>query len=204
MATLVTDPRLEERLKQQRRASGADRYDEVWEGVYMMAPLPNNEHRQMVLRLAMVLEEVVGLGGAGEVYPGVNLAGPGDDWEHDFRVPDLAVFLRGGAAEDCGTHWRGPADFLVEITSPGDQTREKFPFYDRIEVAELLLIDRDPWTLELFRRREGRLTKVGQSCLPFGDMLASQSLGLAFQLIASHPRPRIQVIHPATGRRWLA
>jgi hypothetical protein len=30
MATLVIDRDLEERLKAERKASGADRYDEVW------------------------------------------------------------------------------------------------------------------------------------------------------------------------------
>lgn len=43
MATMIHDRLLEERLHNERAATGADRYDEIWEGVYMMAPMPNNE-----------------------------------------------------------------------------------------------------------------------------------------------------------------
>ncbi len=203
MATLVTDPRLEERLKEQRTAWGADRYDEVWGGVYTMAPLPNDEHQEIVSRLVSILEEVVGWPGIGKVRPGVNLAGPGEDWEHDYRVPDVAVFLRGGGAENRDTHWRGPADFLVEITSPGDRAREKIPFYARIGVKELLLIERHPWTLELYRSQEGGLVTVGQSTPRGGEVLTSRTVPLEFQLLPGSPRPNIQVTHPATGRRWL-
>ncbi len=78
MTALVLDSWLEARLKEERRQSGADRYDDVWEGVYTMAPMPTNEHQQIV------------------------------------------------------------TDFLVEITSPDDRTREKLPFYSRIGVAELV------------------------------------------------------------------
>jgi len=45
MVILVVDPYVEDRLITERKASGADRYDEVWEGVYMMTPIPNTEHR---------------------------------------------------------------------------------------------------------------------------------------------------------------
>ncbi len=34
MAILLTDPVLEQRLKEERQAAGTDRYDEVWEDVY--------------------------------------------------------------------------------------------------------------------------------------------------------------------------
>jgi hypothetical protein len=39
------------------------------------------------------------------------------------------VFLAEGKAVYCGTHWRGAADFLVEIISHGERTRDKIPFY---------------------------------------------------------------------------
>ena len=43
MATLVIDPPLEQRLREDRHARGADHHDEVWNGVYVMTPMPNNE-----------------------------------------------------------------------------------------------------------------------------------------------------------------
>ncbi|HUT93138.1 MAG TPA: Uma2 family endonuclease [Thermoguttaceae bacterium] len=203
MAVLVTDPRLEEQLIEQRRASGADHHDEVWEGIYMMAPLPNSEHQRIVARLVSVLAEVVAWPGLGDVFPGVNLTGVAEDWQHDFRVPDVAVFLNDGPGENCDTHWRGGADFLVEITSPGDRTAEKIPFYGRIGVKELLVVDRQPWRLGLYRGREGRMEKVGQSVPDQGETLASEAVGLQFRLVAADPRPQIEVTHRATGRVWL-
>ncbi len=203
MTMLITDPRLEERLKVEREARGADRYDEVWEGIYMMVPMPNDEHQQIVTRIAVILQEVVGWPGGGEVRAGVNLSDRETDWERNYRVPDVAVFLPDGDAENCDTHWRGGADLLVEITSPGDRTREKISFYSRIGVKELLLLDREPWTLELYRPQEGQLQKVGRSSPDAADVLGSAMVPLSFQLIPGDRRPQIEVIHTDSGRRWL-
>ena len=38
MVALIQDPQLEQELIAKRRETGADRYDEVWEGVYVMSP----------------------------------------------------------------------------------------------------------------------------------------------------------------------
>ena len=203
MAILVNDPWLEERLKVEREESGADRYDEVWEGIYMMTPMPNIEHQNIVIRLASILQDVVGWSALGEVFSGVNLSDRVSDWEHDYRVPDVAVFLREGSAENCGTHWRGAADFLVEITSPDDRTREKMHFYERLGVRELLLVDRQPWTLELYRLAQDRLEKVGQSNLDAPDVLASEGVPLQFRLVPGEPRPQIEVTHADSRRHWL-
>ncbi len=203
MAILVADPYVADRLLAERKASGADRYDEVWEGIYMMVPMPNDEHQQIVSRLGSVFEEIVGWPGLGEVRPGVNLTDLRDDWTRDYRVPDVAVFLHEGSAENCGTHWRGGADLLVEITSPGDRTHEKLPFYSRLGVRELLVIDREPWTLELYRRHGDRLKKFGQSGLDSDDVLASEVVPLTFQLVAGTPRPNIKATHTESERSWL-
>ena len=112
-----------------------------------------------------------------QVFPGVNLSDRDEGWKQNFREPDVAVFLRGGKAINRGTHWQGAADFLVEIISPGERTREKIPFYSSIGVVELLIVDRDPWSLELYRQQDGQLTKVGQSTLAAPDVLASQTVG---------------------------
>src|SRR5207253_305814 len=76
-------------------------------------------------------------------------------------------------ARDCGTHWCGGPDFCVEIASPGDRSRDKLAFYAGIGVRELLLVDRDPWALELFRLSAGRLEPVGRSDLSKQDALPS-------------------------------
>ena len=198
MAVMVLDPYVEQQVLAQRAGSDGDQYDEVWEGVYVVTPLPNNEHQELVGELVSVLGEAVARPGLGCVFPGVNLSDREKGWEQNYREPDVAVFLRDGRAIDCGTHWRGAADFLVEIISPGERTREKLPFYSSIGVVELLIIDRDPWTLELYRHQDGQLTQVGQSTLASPAVLTSQTVGLTFQLLPGDPRPQIQVNHPAT------
>jgi Uma2 family endonuclease len=203
MAVLITDPSLEERFIEERKICGSDRWDEVWEGVYIVTPLPNNEHQRIVSRLVGILVEVITSSGLGEVFAGVNLSDVDGDWEHDFRGPDVAVFLKTGKAIDCGTHWRGAADFLVEIISPGDRTREKIPFYDRIGVVELLVIDREPWSLELYQRRDGRLQLIGQSTLEKNAVLKSSLLPLSFQLIPAAMRPQIAVEQVLSNHKWL-
>ncbi|MCC6125056.1 MAG: Uma2 family endonuclease [Pirellulales bacterium] len=204
MTMLIKDPRLEESLIESRRRTDADRWDEVWEGVYIVSPQPNNEHQKIVIRLGSILEEVVDQAGLGDVFPGVNLSDQEEDWEFNYRAPDVAVFLKSGKAVDCGTYWRGPADFLVEIVSPNDATYEKIPFYDKLGVVELLIVDRDPWKLELYARRDGRLQKTGESNLENRAVLQSDSVGLSFQLAPGKDRPQIAVEHSPSGKRWMA
>jgi len=129
----------------------------------MMVPMENDEHQDLVMGIAAALYATITVPQLGEVRPGVNLSELGEDWMRGYRVPDVAVFLHAGSAENCGTHWRGAADLLVEITSPNDHTREKLPFYSRLGVRELLIVERQTWTLELYRPQQGQLVKVGQS-----------------------------------------
>lgn len=203
MTALILDAGLEKRLIEERQAWGADKHDEVWEGVYVMAALPDDEHQEIAARLVRILDETLGDTAGARVRGGVNLAGLDvEDWKQDFRVPDVALFLRDTAAANRETHWRGPADFLVEITSPGDRTREKVPSYETLGVVELLIVDRHGWNLELYRHDGARLRLVGTSSPESGEALRSRSLDLAFQLVPAEGRPRIRVTHPASGRAW--
>jgi Uma2 family endonuclease len=203
MAVLVTDRNVEERLKAEREFSGADRYDEVWDGVYVMPPMPNDEHQQLVMRMGSILQELVGWPGLGEVRAGVNVSDREDGWEHNYRVPDLAVFLHGGAAKNCGTHWCGGPDFLVEIVSRDDQSRDKLPFYQALGTRELLLIDRDPWALELHQLRKKQFMKAGPITPQRPETLISDVLPLAFCLMPGSARPMIEITHQKDQRRWL-
>ena len=211
MAILVGDPNVEDRLLAERRASGADRYDEVWEGVYMMTPIPNTEHQVLVAQLTSVLLEVIDGPQRGIVCPGINLCSSDiDDWTQDYRVPDVAVLLHDGDGKDCDTHWRGGVDFLIEVTSPNDHTHKKLPFYSRIGVRELLIVERQTWTLELYRHQQGQLAKVGQSTPTDSstgvspvETLTSERVPLTFRLVAGDPRPQIEIVHVEGGRTWV-
>ena len=167
MATLIADPGVEQRLIAERRAMGADRKDEVWDGVYIIMPDPNVEHQRLVMRLGVVFSEVVNPPAGGDVFPGLNLSDRGEDWKDNYRCPDVAVFLSGNTAQVFEAHICGPADFLVEIVSPNDKTRDKFDFYGGLGVRELLVIDRQPWSLEMVSPQRQRTSPGGAiECLP--------------------------------------
>jgi Uma2 family endonuclease len=204
MPVFVTDPRIEERLLAERQRIGADRYDEVWEGVYMMAPMPNIEHQEIVAGLVGALLQIVVGELQGKVFPGINVSDREEGWEQNYRCPDVAVYLASNRAKDCGTHWRGGPDFAVEIVSPHDRAREKLPFYAAVGTRELLIVDRDPWQLELCRLEAGKLSLLGRAAPEEGASLASAVLPASFALEASSGRPRIRIRAADGKRQWSA
>lgn len=204
MVMLVTEPGVEERLIAERRAAGIDHHDEVWEGVYVVSPIANNEHQWLAFELAAIIQAVIRAAGMnGRTFPGVNVSDQEADWRQNFRVPDVAVFLAGNPAQDRETHWFGGPDFAVEIVSPGDRSLEKVPFYAAVGVRELLIVDRAPWTLQLFRLDSRRVVSVEQSTIEQPGALASQVLPLSFRLVPGNPRPQIEVLQRDSRQQWL-
>lgn len=74
MSILVNDPIVAEALLARRRASGGDRFDEVWDGVYGMSPMANNEHQGLLNDLATALTTVIDWQGLGRTLPGANVS----------------------------------------------------------------------------------------------------------------------------------
>ena len=203
MTTLILDADFEAQTLAQRRALGLDRFDEVWDGVYIMAPLANNEHQDLRSSLAAAMRNAVGWDGPERVHAGANVSDREEGWLHNYRIPDVVVVYPGGAARDCDTHWCGGPDFCVEIASPGDRSHDKLDFYARIGVRELLLVDRDPWDVQLYRLANGRLQLVGHSDASGGDVIASEVVPVSFRLVPGAPRPKIEVTHRDDARHWI-
>jgi hypothetical protein len=95
VATLVLgDPPPElEALIERRRRAGADRFDEVWEGVYHVVPGPSHAHASIEWQLAGLLSpaaRAAGLEPTGQFNLGVS--------EHDLRVPDGGLHRPGREA----------------------------------------------------------------------------------------------------------
>ena len=201
MATVVMDRKLAEELRQERIEAGSDRWDEVWEGTYMMAPLPNNEHQELVGAWVAVLRTIV-RPGQGLVFPGANVSDRVKGWEFNYRCPDVVLYLAGTKAKNCRTHWCGGPDFAMEIISPDDMVRDKFPFYGKVAMRELLIIDRDPWALELLRLSGKKLRSVGVSSGKRGRLLPSNVLPLSFRLVAGTRRPNIEVSRSTDKQSW--
>ncbi len=204
MEMIVLDPFEQGELIEKRIDSGADRFDEVWDGVYIVSPLPNDEHQDVVGLLTYAFICAIQGPGLGLVRPGVNVSDLEEQWEHNYRGPDVVVFLKGTKSRNLGTHWMGGPDFAVEVVSRNDRSREKFEFYAKVGTRELLLVDRYPWGLELYRLVDGVLVLVGTSTLDRPEFLSSQVLPLRFRLVAGDERPSIEITHADGVQRWSA
>ncbi len=204
MALFIGDRDVTKRLIRERRAKGLDRIDEVWRGVYFMSPSPNLEHQTFTNRISTALTISIEFAGLGLVQAGVDITDREENWTKNYRCPDVSVFLNETTAIPKGTHWFGGPDFAVEILSPGDRSRKKLKFYAKVGVKELLLVDRDPWALELYRLHEGVLGLVGKSTLENPAILTSQVVPLSYQLEAGEPRPRLLMVHSDGVQRWSA
>lgn len=205
MTALITDRLLEERLIAERQATGADRWDEVWDGVYVMNPMANLEHQRVASRFVTALSNALE-GSPAEVIGPINVSDREEGWTHNYRIPDAVVLLRECAAKDCDTHVCGGPDFVCEIVSEGDRTHAKFEFYAKIGVREFLIIDRDPWQLELYSREDKDFRLLERGTPADGKSIQSLILPLQFRLglSASMNRPQIEIVRTTDGQRWLA
>jgi Uma2 family endonuclease len=156
MRTLfVTDPPTEvEDWLERRRALGQDLYDEVWEGEYHVAPAPSNGHADIQAQLIRLLAPLADLAGLSVRGP-CNIGRRGD-----YRVPDLA-FLR----RQLHPVWNPTATLVVEVVSPGDESRHKLDFYFRAGVEEMLIIDPDARGVEWLTRGATAFEPTDRSAL---------------------------------------
>ncbi len=123
-------PELEDFLAR-RRALGQDGHDEVWEGVYHVAPHAHTDHGILEFALGVVLSPHVqraGLVATTAFNLGTGLL--------DFRVPDLGVHRSRPGVLHAPT-----ALLVVEVLSPDDESYEKFGFYAAHGVQEILVAD---------------------------------------------------------------
>jgi hypothetical protein len=170
-----------------------------------MSPLADDTHQELTGSFYEVFQEAH-LPEGTRVRPGVNVSDrdSDDDWRKNYRCPDVVVFLPHTSAVCKGAYWFGGPDFAVEVLSPRDRARKKLGFYARVGTRELLLVDRAPWALELYRLDDGAMRRVGTSTMEHSDTIASAVLPLSFRLIAGETaeRPRIEARHDTDGRTW--
>jgi Uma2 family endonuclease len=202
MGFLVTNPALARKLKARREKSPSAPRDEVWEGVYVMSPMANYEHQRFVGRLTTALTTIVDLLGGGDVLPGLNVSDRVEDWKANYREPDVAVYLPGNPAIFRKAFVCGGPDFAVEILSDNDLARKKLDFYAKVNTRELLILDRDPWALELYRLTNGKLELVGISTPETPETLTSGVLPLTLRLVPGETRPTIELCRLDGGQTW--
>jgi Uma2 family endonuclease len=125
-----------------RRRTGADQWDEMWEGVLHMAPSPNRDHQDFEYELEAWLREYWAKPNGCRVYHQINIAEHGT-WPNNYRIPDLVLLTPERFHIDCNEYFDGGPDAVVEIHSPGDEAYDKLPFYALVGVREVWIIDRD-------------------------------------------------------------
>jgi len=147
-------------ILERRRRTGADIWDEMWEGVLHMPPTPNRAHQNLQGEIEMWLRVHWAHPRGNKVYHEINLASPGG-WPNNYRIPDLLLLTPDRFGIDHNEYFEGPPLVVVEIRSPGDETMEKMPFYAKLGVPEVWIVDRD--------------TNAPELCVLEGDDYKSQS-----------------------------
>ena len=139
---------------EQRRVLGQDGRDEVWDGVYHVAPHEHGRNGAVAMELVVVLREAAlaaGLRAGGSFNLGS---------KDDFRVPDLG-FHRGSPDH----LYFATAALLVEVLSPDDETYAKFGFYAVHGVDELWVVDPLERTVRMWTLVDGAYDEVDSSPL---------------------------------------
>lgn len=149
MTSMATD--LQD-LIARRRATGADLYDEIWDGEYHMAPAPHPFHGYLEGLFAIILHPVAQRAGLVDTGP-FNLGNPSD-----YRVPDRGLH-RALPTE----MWVPTAALVVEVLSPGDESWKKLGFYAAHAVDEILAVDGEQERLTWLARRGDHYDEVTSS-----------------------------------------
>lgn len=143
-------PEVPEHLLRWRKKTGADRWDEIWEGVLHMAPAPNREHQDLEASLEMWLRLHWSQPRQYRVYHQINVAAPGGWPNQDYRIPDLVLLTPDRFSIDRNEYFDGAPSVVVEIHSPGDEAFDKLSFYAGLRVPETWIVHRDTRQPEIF------------------------------------------------------
>lgn len=174
-----------------RRRLGLDRWDEVWEGVYHMAPPPDEEHQVVTDSLfgtlwSYILRHKLGVIRSNKAIR--DMRHP----EQDYRIPEW-IFFRSGRESMLKGGWyveEGP-DAALEVVSPGDETDEKIPFYEKMGLGEMLRVERDSRRVQVLRLVAGRLTPVSPNA---DGWVYSEALRAFFRTDVSSAKPAVRVL----------
>ena len=141
----------------ERKRSGAERFDEMWEGILHMSPSPNRIHQNLVGDLRDFLNRFWAKPNGGEVIHEINVVHPDDkaDWINNYRIPDIVLLSHDRLALENDAFILGAPLICIEVRSPKDESFEKLRFYAKLGVPEVWIIDRDTKKPEVFVLADG-------------------------------------------------
>jgi Uma2 family endonuclease len=162
---------------EERKQRGADRWDEMWDGILHMPPMPIRDHQDFQDDLRDWLKQFWARPRRYRVHRDVNVASIGG-WPDNYRIPDLILLTPDRFHIDHNVYFEGAPTVTIEIRSPGDEAYEKLEFYGVLGVPEVWIIHRDTRVLELFtlRGEEYLREQVTRQ-----DWLLSPATGIEFQ-----------------------
>ena len=144
-----------------RERTGADRFDEMWEGVLHMPPSPSFHHQSHASHILNFFVEVwcPRVGGAAVMQVNVST---NDRWDQDYRIPDVSVMLPERVPQ--GEVMFVRPNVVFEVRSPGDETYDKLPFYAAIGgEAVVVVVERDTKAVQVFALAGGNFILVPPS-----------------------------------------
>jgi Uma2 family endonuclease len=186
MRTVIASP--DPSWLEERRRCGADRWDEVWDGVLHVPPEPSFFHQRLESRLVEVFGPLARARGL-EALVTFSILDPRNH-DRNYRTPDVVV-LDPSLAIPRGTE--GPVELVVEVLSPHDESRDKFAFYAERGVKEIWLVDPESRAHEIYLLRGSSYFAVlaersGVTRAPALDLELS---------IAAGPKLRVAWVHGA-------
>jgi Uma2 family endonuclease len=136
---------------QERSSLGLDHRDEVWDGVLHVVPPTTFNHQEIELELTITLRTIARSCGLIAVHQAGVFFEAGFDREN-YRTPDVVVVDREFVSKR-GVERR--AELVVEVLSPGDESRQKFSFYASCGIPEYWLVDPMTREVEIYVLRDG-------------------------------------------------
>jgi Uma2 family endonuclease len=143
-----------------RARTGADRFDEMWEGVLHMTPSPSFQHQMHASRILNFFVEVWCPRTGGAAVMQINVSAP-ERWDQDYRIPDVAVMQPDRLPQ--GEAMFVQPNVVFEVRSPGDETYEKLAFYAAVGVEAVVVVDRDTKATQVFALSSGTFVLVPPS-----------------------------------------
>ena len=182
-------------LLEQRRVTGEDQRDELWDGVLHMSPSPLTAHNELLIELCLALAPSAkrrGLKLFGDNQSIFDPAGPGGPREpvtpevKNWRIPDVTI-VHPRHLSRRGTE--GHAEIVIEVLSAHDEAREKFPYYAGVGCREVWLVTVER-TIEVHALQGGAYVRV----TPTADgIVTASALGLELQTVATADGPRLRI-----------
>jgi Putative restriction endonuclease len=130
-----------ERWLADRHSRGADKWDEMWEGVLHCPPVPDGHHQDFVSELMDALGPTADQQGL-KIAPFAVVVSA-DDW----RLPDITIAPPSSLTE------RGverPPFVAIEVKGPIDESDEKVPWYLDRGARSVVVVDQHSFSVEVF------------------------------------------------------